>query len=185
VNGYTVALFFATIIIGLTYVPFYFIYLVRVRRVNQKYPLFAVRDNLVYLRIKGEFDHDPELYDYYCRMCNSLILHTQELNLNRFLQALKDVTEDDEVCSEDLFNRIIESPKPVQQTICQLYSVITKILLQNSTLLRVLVKLRLTGRLFGFLAAASEPLGSGKLLAMKEYQAVDARRQKLQLQPIV
>lgn len=181
-NGYAVALFAATLAVVLVYIPFRFVYLERVRRVNQKYPLFAVRDELVHLRINGDFDGDLELYDFYCDACNAFIVHTRELNLSNFLSALQDITPENQKEAEERCKRIERSSRAAIAAVCQFYETVENVLMQNSTLLRVLLKLRLSDQTLKRAGDASDPLGSDKLLALKEYQAIKQMRRTLTLQ---
>ena len=57
--GYVVAtVTMALLGVGI-YLPFCIFVLRPARRVNQKYPLFAVRDEFIRLHIQGAFEKDP------------------------------------------------------------------------------------------------------------------------------
>jgi hypothetical protein len=182
-NGYAAATLWVAIIMIAIYLPFRFWYLEKVRSVNQKYALFAARDSFVYLLIKGDFDRDLDLYNHFCWQCNALIRHTKEFNLNNYLAALRNVTESDDDEDNRIANRIEEMPDSVRESIKSFYRTVTCILIQNSTLLRVLIRLRMTDKVLELLGAASEPLGSKRLLAVKEYRAMNKQVRDLRLQP--
>lgn len=180
-NSFMVALSLATIVMFLVYLPFRFVYLAREWRITQKYKLFAVRDQLVRLRIEGEFDADPELYDYYCNMCNTLIRHTKELTLQSFVSALRECTPQDMARAEELRGRLKATSLEVRDCIDGLYNAAMNILVENSTLLRTLLRLRAKDSTLKHVGDASQRFGSSRLLAVKEYQEV-AKLRSIHLQ---
>lgn len=172
-NGFMVALSLTTAVMLLVYLPFRFIYLAREWRITQKYKLFAVRDELVRLRIEGAFDSDPELYDYYCcGMCNTLIRHTKELTLQSFVSALREVTPQDMARVQEFGKRLKRMSPEVRDCIDGLYKVAMRILVENSTTLRTLLWLKAKDSTLKHFGDASQHIGSTRLLAVKEYQEV-------------
>ena len=140
-SSYTVAIFILALFIACFYAWFLIVYLPPIRRVTQKYPLFAVRDTFVRLKLEGKFEHDPRLYEFLCHITNHLIVHTAELNLRLFLDALATM-EPDLTQYNDIKRRLVDAPQEVQNAEQQLWGSVEYILIQNSTLVRTLVIVR-------------------------------------------
>ena len=137
-NGYIVALFLATLIIGVCCVVFYFTTYQNIRRGTQKYPLFAARDEFIRLRLDGHFDKDPDLFNHYCKLCNILIVNSQGLNFWLFVKALPSVTTDT-THLKDLQERVKKSSVEVRRADDLLWKSVLDILYQNSTFLRFIL----------------------------------------------
>jgi hypothetical protein len=138
-NGYIVALFFATFITGVCYVVFYFTTYQHIRRGTQKYPLFAARDEFIRLRLDGHFDNDPDLFKHYCELCNKLIVNSQGLNFWIFVQALPSVTTDT-ARLKALQERVKKSTVEVRRADELLWNAVLAILYENSTFLRITLR---------------------------------------------
>jgi len=184
-NGYVVAAVLVSIFAIVTYIPYRIMFVNRVQRVIQKYPLFGVRDELVRLRIEGYFNSDLRLYDYYCGLCNEMILHTKELNLELFLVAVRHLTSESNSAIERRRQRLERAPEQVRCAVDHLYEAVQGILRQNSTLLRVLLKAPQSARekSLAWVSTAAKPVNSSSLLVVREYREVAETRSTLRLSP--
>lgn len=138
-NGYVVALLLVTIVWFLLYVPFRAFILRRERIAAQSYRLFAVRDELVRLRIDGDFDAHEDLYHYYSKGCNALIIDTERLTLSEVLRVIRDLTPQREGEVRKLLKRLESAPEPVRRTVGKLYDAMGNILVANSLLLKLVL----------------------------------------------
>jgi hypothetical protein len=178
VNPFGIALFFANCV-AVVFVVRWRAQLRKQYGVIQKYPLFAVRDSLVRLHIDGQFDADPELYERYVESCNTLIRHTQELNLGAFLVAVGNLTSPEEGRRmSEWRKRIAGAPGDVRYCIDSFYGAALAILRQNSTLLRILIR---APRAEVFVAAVgrSRRIRAPQLDAVVEYQELARLRSQL------
>lgn len=161
-SGYSVAISLASLCILAGCVYFAFRIYPRLRNVVQKYPLFAVRDEIVMLKLKGAFDADPELYDYYMHICNQLIVRSRELNFWMFLASLANMEPDPQ-----LARRLEQTAPEIKEMDQQLWQAVLKIIYDNSTLLRFLV---ITGLYRHFRKrVASQRLNNPAMLPVRQY----------------
>lgn len=115
----------------------------RIRREEasaQKYRLYKVRDDLVYLVAIEKLSEDEELFELFYGFTNHLIKTTkQTLSLKTFMEAL--TTAEEDPAEEEQLQRVISELKrkdaEVVQTIDSLFSAVTEILLENSYTLRL------------------------------------------------
>lgn len=136
-SGYAVALTLSSVLaLGLLLV-FWLTSYQKMRGIVQKYPLFSARDELVGLSLQGKFQNDPELYDFYMKVCNGLLLSTKELNFRFFIALLVRLDPSEE--GKQIRSRIERACPEIQEFDQQLWLAVRSIIYQNSTLVRILV----------------------------------------------
>ncbi len=141
-SEYAVGAFFLAILLSVIYIPFRMIYLERILKETQRYPLFAVRDEFVRLKIKGEFDRDLELYNFCVDLCNALIRNSKNVHLGALLQAMAPMTAEDEARYRDFLSKMDAAPAEVRNAIVRLLEATGGLLINNSTLVRCVDKFR-------------------------------------------
>lgn len=137
-NGYAIALLFSAVFAVVVYVPFRFVVIERVRRQTQRYPIFAVRDEFVRLKVMGAFDADPELYDFYINVCNGLIQNTRKVDLRLLLSAVAKLTPESQKKARFWQQKTEKAPPQVGVAVGHLYVCTVHLLRENSTLVRFL-----------------------------------------------
>ena len=167
------------------YVPFRFVFIERMRRKTQRYPIFAVRDEFVRLKVMGAFDTDPELYDYYVGVCNGLIRNTRKVDLRLLLTAVAKLTPESEKKARSLQERTAKAPAEVGTAVGHLFECTVRLLCENSTLVRFLASPvgRATGKIFhhGPRDEALEYVGKVSpptRQAVREYRAISNMKGK-------
>lgn len=109
-------------------------------RDRSRYELFALRDHFMWLVIEGTIDrHDP-LFERYYDFVNTLVNHTDKCNLALFAELVlkADPLPGQATSFKKHLAKIRKKPKAFQEAINQIYDVIDKTMVRNSTIFRFL-----------------------------------------------
>jgi hypothetical protein len=117
----------------------------REKAIAQKYPLYKVRDDLVYLVAEDKLSEDEELFQLFYGFTNHLIKTTKKtLSLKTILQGI--ATAEENPAEEQRLQRVLEELKSkdveVVQAVDSLFTAIKKILVENSLTLRIAYRLQ-------------------------------------------
>jgi hypothetical protein len=124
----------------------------RHRSKAQKYRLFKVRDELVYLVATEQLSCDEPVFNLMYGAVNSYLQDLSRISLTSFVRALErgrqkgiDPAADEEV--EQLQHELERKPPEVQRVVLEFYQSVVVILYENSRILRLLLKFDLLLRL--------------------------------------
>jgi hypothetical protein len=111
----------------------------------QKYRLYKVRDDLIYLVAQEKLAKTDHLFVLFYGLTNHLIKTTKKnLSLKGFVQAVS--SADDNPADEQQLRKIIEELKnrdqEVNAVVSEFYGSVVEILLENSLTLRTIFRLR-------------------------------------------
>jgi len=111
-------------------------------RMTYVYPLFAVRDKLIYLLATGKLGEDDFLYQEIYKATNIIIQNSQELTLRRFVEAVVDAKNKGYDPSDERLERIIRElerldDRQVNDAIVSFYKAVIDIFIWNSIVLRL------------------------------------------------
>lgn len=111
-----------------------------------RYRLFKLRDDLIYLVAKGTIKEDDFIFQTFYDMTNTYIQHIHKFNLQEINKAMKKANEKGHLKKSDEFTeRIIKEldnkDQEVKKVIQEFFSTMLDILVKNSLTLRFVIKL--------------------------------------------
>ena len=113
----------------------------RERLKHQRYRLFAVRDEWVYLIPSGVIQRNDPLFQSYFGLITAMLRATNELTLRQFVRALEnELTPEHEELQRQMTELARRSPDALK-VMEHFYQAVYAILLENSLTLRVVIRL--------------------------------------------
>ena len=120
----------------------------RERLKHQRYRLFAVRDEWAYLVPSGVIQKDDPLFQTYFDLITSMLRATDKLTLRRFVIALEsELTPEHKELERQMVELARRSPAALN-VMENLYHAVIDILVENSFILRVAIRLHRFGNYF-------------------------------------
>jgi hypothetical protein len=111
----------------------------------QKYRLYKVRDELVYLVARGELSEHESVFQHFYKVINFLIKHSDSLNLSSFVAALRKARQQGidpatVEAQEAIRHELQTKDESVEAVVYTFYTAVLEIILENSSLIRLIVK---------------------------------------------
>lgn len=111
----------------------------------QKYKLYAVRDNLIYLVATNKLKEDDFVFQRFYKAVNYFIDANDKINLHHFVSAAekarrKGIDPAEEKNFREIHSALKTMGPEVNEVANQFYSAMLEILIENSFLLRVVMK---------------------------------------------
>ncbi len=136
-------LFFILLLLGLaSLLLVVYVHWRQARVARARYRLFAVRDELSMLVVRGELDEDSVVFRTTCAQINAVIVNVRDFNLRALSRNYVEADEKSLSGKErrrEYFAALAKSPPSVQQTVRHFYSALMDVLVDNSVLLHAFV----------------------------------------------
>ncbi len=136
-------LFFILLLLGLSSLLLVvYVHWRQARVARARYRLFAVRDELFMLVVRGELDEDSVVFRTTCAQINAVIVNVRDFNLRTLSRNYVEADEKSLSGKErrrEYFAALAKSPPSVQQTVRHFYSALMDVLVDNSVLLHAFV----------------------------------------------
>ncbi|MDA2910323.1 hypothetical protein MYX04_05280 [Nitrospiraceae bacterium AH_259_D15_M11_P09] len=128
----------------------------------QKYKLYKVRDNLIYLVASGKLKEDDFIFQSFYEITNHLINATNRINLASFIQAVELARKQGiDPAESEKFQKIREvlrrSDSEVQHVANSFYLTFLDILIENSSILRLINRYSSKSAAVNFVASRLDP----------------------------
>jgi hypothetical protein len=141
----------------------------------QKYPLYRIRDKLVYLVASGRLDENDFIFQSFYGAANHLIKRTSTINLKTFVSALEEARRNglDPAMKErrDRIERELKAKDDaVIAVVGEFYQIIVAILMENSWFLRAIRHYAWLRRLLAKLASVCAMFRPTERNAYRFYQ---------------
>ena len=123
----------------------------------QKYKLYKVRDDLIYLVAVGKLNKDDFVFESFYNASNHLVKAVEHINLASLVRAIKEARQRglDPAAENKLqqIHRALQTKdREVINAVNGFYRAVTEILIENSLLLQVIVKCHPVARIVNELA---------------------------------
>lgn len=112
---------------------------------KNRYRLYKIRDKLIRLVAEEKISEDNILFQTYYRALTVMLKHTRSFTLGRFIEAAKkvekDISPEDEKHIDKLRAELKSAHPEVRETITEFFVTSLQIMIDNSLLLKLLLKL--------------------------------------------
>lgn len=148
---------------------------------TQKYKLFQVRDNLIYLVASGKLSEDDFVFQRFYKAINYFIEVSDHLNLGNLVAALEDARKKgldpaEEKTRHAIRNELKKKGPEVNEVANSFYVTVLQILIENSFLLSLIMKCSSSSKALEVLFRSLKPRHTGKaaLRYYGDYRAATA-----------